>query len=474
MDISKSKSGNSTWILPIVCGLILLLGTPPQETRAQTTTWVEGSVGPPSGYGFEFSLSGDGRWIAFGSLDDLVSADTNGWLDVYVRDLNSGDTELISRTPGGTAGNSASITPSISADGRWVAFTSYADNLVQGDTNQVIDVFVNDRQTGAITRVSVPPGGGEFETDSYSPSISANGRWVAFGSFPSSLSLEFQVVKFEKIFVHDRQTGQTTLVNVSTDGAIANGMSFTLDISADGQWLAFSSEADNLVPGDTNASDDVFVHNRLTGETTRVSVATGGEQGNQASGSPSISGDGRIVAFGSSASNLVSGDTNANGSGITFENGRDVFVHDRQTGQTTRVSVATGGGQGNGYSYGPSLSLDGRIVAFSSSADNLVSADTNGETDVFVHNRQTGQTRRVSVATGGGQANDDSFDPSLSAAGRRVAFSSFADNLVAGAPGIANYGIFVHDPDGFLPTNRAGRGNRRCEWRWQGRCHLAA
>ncbi len=472
MNTSQSRHVKRAWLLAEFCGLlIILLGTLPLRTEAQTTTWVEGSVGPPSVYGFEFSLSGNGRWLAFISFDHLVSTDTNEWLDVYIRDLNSGDTELISRTQGGTAGNSASLSPSASADGRWVAFASFADNLISGDTNQVFDVFVNDRQTGIITRVSVPPGGGEFETDSFSPSISANGRWVAFGSLPSSLSVEGEIVAYEKIFVHDRQTGETTLVNVSTGGELANGMSYSLAISADGQWVAFSSQADNLVPGDTNASDDVFVHNRLTGETTRVSVATGGAQANQASGLPSINGDGRIVAFGSSASNLVSGDTNANGSGITFENGRDVFVHDRQTGQTTRVSVATGGGQGNGYSYGPSLSLDGRIVAFSSSADNLVSGDTNEHSDVFVHNRQTGQTTRVSVATGGGQANDFSAVPSLSAAGRRVAFVSYADNIVPGAPGIANYGVFVHDPDGFLPTNRGGStdldGNGTSDLLWR-------
>ncbi|MFZ1745577.1 MAG: hypothetical protein WAU17_06635, partial [Nitrospirales bacterium] len=160
MNTSKSNRGRSTWLLAVICGLLILLGTLPLRTEAQTTTWVEGSIGLPAGYGYGFSLSGNGRCVAFRSDYNLLPADTNEAVDVYLRDLNSGETELISRTPRNTAGNSASLSSSVNADGRWVAFASLADNLVPGDTNQVFDIFVNDRQTGTITRVSVPPGGG--------------------------------------------------------------------------------------------------------------------------------------------------------------------------------------------------------------------------------------------------------------------------------------------------------------------------
>ena len=161
----------------------------------------------------------------------------------------------------------------------------------------------------------------------------------------------------------------------------------------------------------------------MPGNTTRVSVASDGTQSNNSSYNPSISANGRYVAFESEATNLVRGDTN---------NFRDIFVHDRQTGQTTRVSVASDGTQANGHSYDPSISADGRYVAFASLANNLVSGDTNDQQDIFVHDRQTGQTTRVSVASDGTQASGHSFNPSISADGRYVAFVSSASNLVGG------------------------------------------
>jgi len=172
--------------------------------------------------------------------------------------------------------------------------------------------------------------------------------------------------------------GATTRVSVASDGGQGNGDSRYSSISADGRYVAFRSWASNLVGGDTNSEQDIFVHDRQTGQTTRVSVASDGGQGNYDSQYPSISADGRYVAFDSWASNLVGGDTNG---------GPDVFVHDRQTGQTARVSVASDGGQGNDGSYWPSISADGRYVAFYSWASNLVGGDTNGCCDIFVHDR---------------------------------------------------------------------------------------
>ncbi len=226
-------------------------------------------------------------------------------------------------------------------------------------------------------------------------------------------------------------------MSVATDGTEADGVSYTSAISADGRFVAFYSGATNLVSGDTNGTTDVFVHDRQTGTTERVSVATGGGQADNGSfGPPAISADGRFVAFYSNATNLVGGDTNSK---------YDIFVHDRQTGTTERVSVATGGGQATDSSQSPAISADGRFVTFYSNATNLVGGDTNGAADVFVHDRQTGTTERVSVATGGGQATGgDSYDPAISADGRFVAFDSAATNLVSGDSNSSD-DMFVHD-----------------------------
>ena len=206
------------------------------------------------------------------------------------------------------------------------------------------------------------------------------------------------------IFIHDGQTGATTRVSVSSAGDQANGASSDPAISTDGRYVAFVSAATNLVAGDTNGVRDVFVYDRQTGATMRVSVGAGGNQANAASSAPSVSADGRYVAFASLASNLVPGDTNS---------ASDVFVRDRQTGVTTRASVNDSGLQGNNSSWEPSLSADGRYVAFTSQADNLITDDTDGTADVFVVDRQTAQITRVGF---------DADEPSISGDGRLLHF----------------------------------------------------
>src|SRR3990170_4575657 len=230
--------------------------------------------------------------------------------------------------------------------------------------------------------------------------------------------------------------GTTERASVSTAGAQGDAISGYPAISGDGRYVAFRSAASNLVPGDDNAVQDIFVHDRQTGATERVSVTSAGGQATNYSDEPAISGDGRYVAFRSPATNLVAADTNALS---------DVFVHDRQTGATERVSVTSAGGQGSGgHSYEPSVSDDGRYVAFRSRATNLVAGDTNGTDDVFVRDRQTGVTVRVSVDSSGVQGNGGSYEPSVSGDGRYVAFRSVASNLVPGDDN-AVQDIFVHD-----------------------------
>ena len=288
---------------------------------------------------------------------------------------------LVSVSSDGVQGDERSIRPAISADGRYVAFWSPSTNLVSGDTNGWDDVFVHDRQTGETSRVSVSSEGAQGNAPSRLPDISADGRFVAFDSSASNLILGESSRIGPDIFVHDRQTRETTLISVSSEGILGNRSSTQPSISADGRIVTFHSPATNLVSEDTNEEDDIFVHDRQTGETTRVSISSAGGQASGGSfsiNSPALSTNGRFVAFESDTINLINGDTN----GV-----RDVFIHDRETKVTMRVSIDSNGAQVNARSINPALSADGRFVAFYSEATNLVASDTNGEGDFFVHDR---------------------------------------------------------------------------------------
>jgi len=353
----------------------------------------------------------------------LVGGDLTG--------ASPGATERVSEDSAGNGGDDLSGAAAISADGRYVAFVSRATNLVSGDTNDFYDVFVHDRQAGATERASVDSSGNEKNTNGLDPSISGDGRYVAF-------EWDFGV------WVHDRETGITEMVSVDSAGIEANNSSNDPTISADGRYVAFESGATNLVADDTNGEGDVFVHDRQTGATERVSVDSQGAQVNDDSNDPAISVDGRYVAFVSYATNLVPGDTNDK---------RDIFVHDRQTEVTERVSVDSVGNEGDDTSYSPAISADGRYVAFVSYATNLVPVDTDACVhatyhwnceDVFVHDRETGVTEKVSVDSAGNEANKESANPAISGGGRYVAFHSEASNLV---PSDTNHSedVFVHD-----------------------------
>lgn len=369
------------------------------------------------------SISTNGRYVAFESAaSNLAPGDTNAKEDVFVRDRMGGTTERVSVSSSDVQGNDDSEHPSISADGRYVAFQSKATNLVAGDTNTCWDVFVRDRVNGTTERVSVSSSGAEGNGDSKNPSISADGRYVAFESKASTLVNGDANLK-KDVFVHDRWLGTTERVSLPSVGGESNGDSESPSISSDGRYVAFESDASNLVSGDTNGKDDIFVRDRVNGTTERASVSSGGAEGNGDSDAPVISADGRFVAFESEASNLVSGDTNMK---------EDVFVRDRASATTERVSVSSDSGEGNGGSETPSISADGRYVAFESAASNLIRGDVNGKDDVFVHDRVSGTTERVSVSSGGAEGNGGSDAPAISADGVYIAFESAASNLVAG------------------------------------------
>lgn len=387
------------------------------------TARVSVSSGGQNAYGASAynSISGDGRYVAFASeAPNLVGDDTNTSMDVFVHDRATRTTSRVSVVSGGGQGSAGSIESALSSDGRFVAFSSAATNLVPGETNFGMDVFVHDRQTTHTTRISRSDGGSQAVEPSYQPSLSADGRYVAFSSEAENL-VPGDTNGRSDVFVRDRLAGTTRRVSVGSAGEQGDDMSWRPRISADGLVVAFESRATTLVPGDSNGMMDVFVHEPATGTTTRVTVADDEAQGNAESYISSISGDGSLVAFASGSTNLVPGDANG-----VF----DVFLRDWKGGTTSRVSVAAGGGDPDGESAMPSISSDGRFVAFASEATNLGPADGNGLMDAFVYDRQTGLTERVSIGSVLAEANGLSMYPNLSSDGRVVSFASKASNLV--------------------------------------------
>jgi len=381
------------------------------------------------------AVSADGRYVVFHSYrPTLVRNDRNGVADVFLRDLDRGTTQLLSAAWDGGSGDSYAVDASISADGRHVAFYSPAGDLVQGDGNGSGDIFVWSRDAGTLEIVSVNSAGRQGNDESLESSVSADGRFVAFTSFASNLARN-DTNGSSDVFLRDRQAGYTERVSVASDGGQAAGYSWQPSVSADGRYVAFYSTAANLVPDDRGGMADVFVRDRRTRQTRRASEAADGAPANGYSVQPVLSANGRYVTFVSDARNLVPGDTNRR---------IDVFVKDLETGAVERVSVASGGAQANGASFEPAITADGRYVAFESFATNLVAGDTNGRTDVFVHDRVTRTTRRVSLAANGTAANDDSWTPSLSADGRFVAFRSDATNLSA-TDGNTSSDVYVKD-----------------------------
>jgi Tol biopolymer transport system component len=396
-------------------------------------------------FGLSAGLSADGRFVAFMSeASNLVPGDTNGQSDIFVRDRQTSTTRRVSVGRGGIQGNGPSYNAAISDDGRIVVFISEATNLVPGDSNGRPDVFVHERRTATTQRVSVGRGGAQADADSYGDSaLSAHGRYVAFQAHAANL-VPGDTNGASDVFVRNRRAGTTQRVSLGSSGVQSDRDSFLWGLSNDGRFVGFLSEAGNLVPGDTNGVFDAFVRDRHLSTTQRVSLGPRGVQGNGESYGPILSASGRFAVFQSTATNLVPGDTNGHG---------DVFVHDRRKRTTSRVSVGQRGIQADGASFTFAISADGRMVAFASDATNLVAGDTNGRTDVFVRDRRTGTTKRVSVGPNGVQGDERSYGPALSADGRVVAFQSEATNLVAGdTNGAAD--VFVRSSTTIIATAR--------------------
>lgn len=387
------------------------------------------------------------------------------------------DTIKVSVSGTGEAGNLSSYEADIATGGRYVAFRSGATNLVPGDTNRRHDVFVHDLSTGAVSRVSVSSTGAQQSDYATGPAISADGRYVAFGSGDASLapgapaggiwrhdrltgetiqiaalpnqsltapaiSGDGNVVGYtstvtdycdphtsicgwNQVFVHDVAAGTTEMVSVSTSGERAKGgHANTPSLSYDGRYVVFESSAWTLAPGEGFELDptiDAFLRDRATGTTTRISRNVSGLAPGGHSRFPTISADASTIAFTSYASDLVPGDTNGKA---------DIFVFERASETITRASVTAGGAQSNGHSDDADLSADGRFVAFDTSASNLIPFDTNGRQDIVVRDRTTGAISFGTRFDGDGQPDNGSWRPSISGDGRLTVYDSTATDII--------------------------------------------
>jgi Tol biopolymer transport system component len=429
--------------LLLLAAVVLLVGPAalrvgPADAAVPRTTLVSSSSAGVRGDSGSYSSDVDrnGTLVAFMSgSTNLDPLDPDGLSDVYVKNVATGALELVSVDLAGAAAGAASE-PSISADGRYVAFSSSASDIVAGDTNDAVDVFVRDLVSRTTVLASRNNAGDQGDDASGSPSISGDGRYVAFVSIARNLPSAGapHSVWRQDVYLRDLVAGTTVRVSVDatdpTDGG--NGMSYHPDISEDGRFVAYGSASDNLLATpDTNATGDVFWWDRLgLTPTLRVSVAGWNTQGDADSNHPSISADGRYVAFHSLASNF--GGT-----------GGQVYVRDITLQSTQQVSRNGQGVLANGYSEFPTISADGRHVAFESRATNLVANDTNGRMDVFVRDRTAKTTVRVSLTETGAQANGSCYHPSVSADGSHVAYWSSATNLVGNDTNGVLHDVFI-------------------------------
>lgn len=378
------------------------------------------------------AVSADGRYVAFDSYArKLVPGDRNFFSDIFVRDMKTGKVTWASVTESGGSPNGGSDFASISANGRYVAFDSEASDLTSYDRNGYRDIFIRDLETQTTKRV-LGYAGREPNNFSMNPQISADGRFVAFESFATNFARRVGSIRSKQlnVFIHDNLTGKTSLVSTMYGTSIEpSGSSFSASISGDGGYVSFVSSSEDIVQGDSNAADDVFVHDAEKKRTDLVSVSSGGAQANQDSLEHSISLDGRYVSFASYADNLVENDSNLT---------KDVFRRDLVNRETELASLNDAGEQAicKEQSYyclfnmKNSINADGRYIAFHSTAVNLVPGDGNDQYDVFVRDFEKGTTKRVSTSSEGVEGNGPSTDPSVSADGSHVVFTSQSSNLV--------------------------------------------
>ncbi len=409
----------SVWLAALVLLGMVLSGNPPG--RAAITERVSVSSTGEEANLFSYVLpttgvSADGRFVVFASrASNLAGSDINRRDDIFLRDRVEGETIRISVASDGTGADYESWSPSISHDGRYIAFGSLATNLIPSD-GLCARYIVYDRTTGEMEPIA-------FGTSDLA--ISGDGRYVAFaGQMPTGDAADYS--PWPHVFVYDRWSHDLERVSISSSGEPANGRCEEVAISTDGRFVVFVSEATNLVEDDTNGCRDVFIRDRLAGVTERVSVNDSGDEANNYSVMPSVSADGRFVAFGSAATNLGPG---SGGWG-------DVFVRDRATGTTELVSVNSAGEPADRGASWLCMSADGRYVVFDSMSMNLAPDVPSDTWQLYLHDRVAGKTQCISRNNRGEPAaplpSGDSvfFIATISPNGRYIVYASRATNLV--------------------------------------------
>lgn len=451
MNSLVRKAVLSAFLATLFASPQTLSGTPGSVVRI---SWNESGF-PGRQYTYPFRagvnhFSSDNRYVVFSSdASNLVDDENGGVSDIFVYDVFLDKIEIISRANAkegvlGEQGNGASYFPSISADGRFVAFQSYSTNFTDGDTDALADIFVYDRQMNSIELVSrsntvngVP--GPKANKISAMPVISANGRYVAFQSYATNLVANDTDNNWD-IYVYDRQTELIELVSKSgrlVEGSETKGNKFSTGaaVSGDGRYIAFQSAADNLVDDVPDGKTHIYVFDRMTDTIELISRSSStlgedGEKANDSSAAVSISNDGRYIAFRSSASNLVNG---------LMDGYQQIFVYDRQQKQTELISRASSmngelGELAVGHNYEPSISANGRYVSFRSHASNLIQGENSVYGHVFVYDRQTTMITLASASPEGTHADSGSLYSSINSDGNLVMFSSYAQNLAGPQP----------------------------------------
>ncbi|HSH03023.1 MAG TPA: hypothetical protein VLL52_10935 [Anaerolineae bacterium] len=414
-------------LLIVFYPLALATATPIHDDTTNTpgtTTRVNlGSQGEQSNHhSMQAVISSNGRFVAFATHATNLAPDNNTYSDIYLRDITLGLTQRITLAPDGSESNGRSLDPTISANGRYIAFTSYATNLVPDDTNLSRDIFLHDRQTGLTELVSLTHTGQQSNNISMKPSLSSDGRYIVFVSEATNL-VPNDNNNNQDIFIRDRLQQTTKRISHNDDGVEGNSNSYNPVISANGRYIIYASSSHNLVPNDTNGVNDIFRHDLATNTTILISQNEQGIIGNGHSQYPDISADGRYITYYSQATNLVPNDNNQ-----AF----DIFWHDTVTNQTVRASRDSNGREANDSSFYQALSGNGRYITFMSYATNLVPTDTNNGTDIFLFDTHNQQIKLLSINTAGQQANNSTAvrQPAISNNGFYVVFDADATNLI--------------------------------------------
>jgi Tol biopolymer transport system component len=418
-------------VMAIACALVAVGAGPASANSLSTTTLITKGDGYGAnayvGNGRHSAVSENGDTLVFSAYaNNLVPVDANNTSDIFVYNKITKQISLISTNVAGFAANGASTAPSVSADGRYIAYITEATDLVVEDgqlcpSGACTNIILHDLYLHTNKLVNRNTLGLRIDASSLeTPAISGDGRSVVFQS-RSSISLGDQNDTYD-ILWRDTVANVTRLVSVDDFGHTGAQKSSDFSINDDGRFVAFRT-ASKLIPGDVDNTEDVFLRDIQMGTTSLVSAMyNGSPQPNKPTAQPSISKDGRYVAFTGWSDQIVPGDTNS---------ATDVFLRDMQLGTTKRISINSKGQQGNFDSQHPDISSDGKYIVFSSFANNLIRFDPNLQQDVFIHYRDFGVTRLVSRASHAGAPamGGESQEPQISGDGKTITFVSRATNL---------------------------------------------